>query len=284
MTHNCPPAPIPTGASLQTVLLRYRTREKTWRQTKAYTELKKTFISRIFKERFKITKCICFALSSPTTPDESDNAMYQLAAFKSVIDLLADRQRQPVEAFAQDPCFNTLDRGLLARLNITVVDHPAAFHHINPTTFVFCPYAEPFVIRGILDRSPAFYLANGEALKLYRDRATGQLHTRLRTCFPETAPRMGEASPAQIKARIRADVVKGATIVERFNKDKECVKLPVFAGHIRDPVQGVFDDMHLFWRSSNPPKPAERVKSGSIETAYMTASGDLVDPVDWNST
>jgi SRR1 len=210
--------------------------------------------------------------------------MYQLATFKSVIDLLTDRQRQPVEAFAQDPCFNTLERGLLASLNITVVDHPAAFHHIIPTTFVFCPYAEPFVARGILDRSPAIYLADGDALELYRGPATGQLHTRLRTCFPEIAPGTDKASPAQIKARIKADVVKGATIVKRFKKDKECVKLPVFAGHIRDPIQGVFDGMHLFWRSSNPPKPTERVKSGSIETAYMTASGTLVDPVDWNST
>lgn len=284
MTHRSPPAPVPNGASLQTVLLRYRAREKTWRQTKAYAELKKTFVSRIFKERYQITKCICFALSSPTTPDDLDKAVYQLAAFKSVIDLLKDRKSQPVEALAQDPCFNTLDRELLARLNITVVDHPAAFHHITPTTFVFCPYAEPYVARGILDRSPAIYLADGEVLQLYRDRATGQLHTRLRSYFPEIDPRPGGASPAQVKARIEADVVKGAAIVERFKKNKECVKLPNFAGHVKDPIQGVFDRMYLFWRSSNPLKPIERVKNGSIDMVYVGDSGTEVEPVHWNST
>ncbi len=104
-----PPAPIPAGASLQTALRRFRQCETGWKESQAYKELKNVFLSRILKQNGRASNCICFGLGSPTSRDPDNVSMYQLAAFKSVIDLFTVRQQQLPAALAQDPCFNTLD-------------------------------------------------------------------------------------------------------------------------------------------------------------------------------
>jgi SRR1 len=174
--------------------------------------------------------------------------MYQLAAFKTVIDILTTRQSQHPQAFAQDPVFNSLDKQLLARLNIEVVNHPAAFHHIVLTTFVFCPRATFAVTRGVLSRFPLIYLGD-DPLEIYRDPETRQLHSNLITSFPEDNLDRVYLSPAEIKERKMINAVTGAVIVECFKRGKKCVDLPDLRG--RGNSGWVFDDMKLYWKPSN---------------------------------
>ncbi|KAL8672985.1 MAG: hypothetical protein Q9168_002579 [Polycauliona sp. 1 TL-2023] len=49
----------------------------------------------------------------------------------------------PIPIYIQDPIFNSLDLTYLSSsLNFTVLDHPAAFAEITPTTFLFAPHLE----------------------------------------------------------------------------------------------------------------------------------------------
>ncbi|KAF7509846.1 hypothetical protein GJ744_007357 [Endocarpon pusillum] len=218
------PAQIPVGATLQTTLRRYRQCETGWKHSKAYKELKNIFVSRILKQNgASTTKCICFGLGSPTERDPDNACMYQLAAFKSVIDLVLparqqqqQQQRQPRAALAQDPCFTTLDRELLSHLHISVVNHPAAFHHINATaatTFVFCPYVDPDVLHEVVSRSPTIYLG---------------------------------WHPWQIEP---CDQVK-VLMAELRRKRQEFLRLPAFEPII-NPRRNIFDEMSIFWTSSS---------------------------------
>jgi SRR1 len=166
MTFAFPPAEIPAGLSLETALTIYRKYETAWCTSNAWEQLRNTLILRILNQNLPITSCICFALSSPTGlvtggVDRRNSSMSQLAAFKSIIDLLTEMQGRRPLAFAQEPVFNTLDIALLSHLGISVVDHPKAFHLITSKTFAFCPAAEHFIVRGTLSRSPAVYMGSG---------------------------------------------------------------------------------------------------------------------------
>jgi SRR1 len=243
-----PHAPIPNGYSLPMAWRDYQRCETDWRKSDACIELKKIFFLQIMRQNLPITKCISFSLASPTSPGRGNVSMYQLAAFKTVIDILTSQRSQPPQAFAQDPVFNTLDKQLLARLNIEVINHPAAFHHINFTTFVFCPRAEFFVTRGVLSRSPPIYLGD-ESLKTYQDPKTRQLYSNLSTSFSEDNLDRVYLTPAEIKEHKRRNASKGAVIVECFKRGRECVDLPDLRG--RGDSGWVFDNMKLWWKSSN---------------------------------
>jgi SRR1 len=252
------PAEIPRGASLQTAWRIYQQCEAGWRSSTAYAELKKTLTSRVIRQNLCVTKCISFGLASPTTHPRCSVSMYQLAAFKSVIDILSTQRGQPPQAFAQDPVFNALDKQLLDRLHISMVDHPSAFHHINPTTFTFCPCATFSVTRGVLSRFPLIYLGNGP-LEIYRDPKTGQRHSYLVTSYPEDNLDIWSLSAAQIEEKKRANKIKGAVIIESFQTGKKRVKLPDLRGH--EDSGWVFQGMELYWKQqqqqpSQTPPPA----------------------------
>lgn len=251
-----PPAEEPEGSSLQTALAHYQKRENEWKQSSTWTELKQIFHSKIFKQDLDITNCICFGLSSPTgllgaPADRRNVSMYQLAVFKSIIDILSEKQGQRLEAFAQDPIFNTLDVQLLSHLNISVVQHPTAFELIASNTFTFCPGAEQFVVRGALFRSPAMYMGTS-ALETYREPDTGAIRSPLiGSIILDPDPRDLISTPSldemrdQLKARGRADAIRGAEILHRFKKDKAVFQLPDTA-----EFEYACYNAHLFWRSS----------------------------------
>lgn len=155
--------------------------------------------------------------------------MYQLAAFKTVIDILTSQQSQRPRAFCQEPLFNALDKQLLDELNIEVVNHPAGFDLINATTFVFCPSAPYPIVRGILNHLPPVFMNQG-ALDTFRDPETGQLSCELISSFPEEDPDQRHLSPAQIKEKKRRNAIKGAFLIERFKRGKKGIKLPDLCG------------------------------------------------------
>jgi SRR1 len=272
LTYVTSPAEIPDGATLEKALRHYQRCEHTWRQSDTWTELKQTFDSRILKQDLDITNCICFGLSSPTgllqaDVDRRNVSMYQLAAFKSVMDILTDKQDQRPEAYAQEPIFNTLDVALLSQLNITVVNHPTAFELITPKSFTFCPGAEQSVTRGTLFRSPAMHMGTC-SLETYREPDTGDLRSPFigssyviaKYPRPRPPPQEGDSKDddewieelnskekrAEEGKKWRMDAVRGAEILHRFAKGKEFFKLPDAEG-----LEHALYNTHLYWRSSN---------------------------------
>lgn len=270
------PAETPDGATLEKALSQYQKCLAILKQSNTWAELKKTFDSRILNKDLDITNCVCFGLGSPTgliVPghDRRNISLYQLAAFKSVIDILAEKQGQSLEAFAQDPIFSKLDIALLTHLRIKVVEHPEAFNLITLNTFAFCPGAEQFIVRGTLFRSPAMYMGSG-SLETYRDLETGDIRSpHIGATFSDYDANMKDSDgykaidemdcPEEDKQeyrrrdrkacevmeeKYRVDATKGAEILHRFKKDKECFKLPD-----SEAYDYALYNVHLFWRSSN---------------------------------
>jgi SRR1 len=286
MTLVCRPAELPDGASMEKALGHYQRCNASWKQSRSCAELQKTLDSRIRKQDLEITNCICFGLSSPTglisagSSDRRDVAMYQLAAFRSVIDILTEQRGQRPEAFAQEPIFNTLDIALLAHLDIKVVEHPEAFNLITVHSFAFCPGAEQFVVRGTLSRSPAMYMGNS-ALETYLDPETGDPrspnigsipllvdhdddHDKNSSSVQDQDADNKDRSGRDIKPHYRphdimahkdslpffneradVDAVRGARILHRFKEGKEVFRLPDLEAH-----NYALYNTHLFWRSS----------------------------------
>ena len=281
------PAELPDGASLEKAVDHYHKCENAWKQSNTWAALKQTFGSRILPQDLDITECICLGLSSPTgliraEVDRRNVSMYQLAAFKSIIDILSESQGRCPAAYAQEPIFNAMDVALLAHLSITVVHHPRAFELITSTSFTFCPGAEQNVLRGTLFRSPAMHLGYG-ALDTYREPETGDLRSPCignsyfmahyppmtlppRAGGPECEAPVDEASDegndeiwvegldskekrAEAGTTWRTDAVRGAGILHDFKKGKECFKLPDTEG-----LEYALYDAHLFWRSSSAQK------------------------------
>lgn len=178
--------------------------------------------------------------------------MYQLAAFKTVVDALAARDAVPPQAFAQDPVFNALDKELLGRLGITVVQHPAAFHLICRDTFAFLPRPTFVVTRGVLSRMPGMYIGSPRLIT-WTDPLTGLSTSGFPTSYPEEFAEWIPVTEAQIKEKKRRDSIKGAQIVELFKRGKECVRLPDLQGRSEPnrPTYYVFGDMHMYWRPSS---------------------------------
>lgn len=279
LTFDCTPAEIPEGASLEKALNHYRKCEATWKQSNTGTELKKILEARVLGAGLTINNAICFGLSSPTGlilpgVDRRNASMYQLTAFKSVIDILSEKQDGPLEAFAQEPVFNTLDIALLSHLHIKVVQHPEAFHRITFNSFTFCPGAEQFVVRGTLFRNPAMHMGSG-ALETYFDPNTGDIRSpHIGSIFvydcQDTRPltdqhdaedvnspeenrpslqleQVIEDEKGRVPSRVRAmfDAVRGAGILHHFKKDKESYKLAD-----TENFDWALYNTHLFWRSS----------------------------------
>jgi SRR1 len=279
MTLDFTPGELPDGASLDKALGHYQKCEAEFRQSNTWTQLKKTFDSHILKQEPSITNCICFGLSSPTGLlgpglDRRNVAMYQLAAFKSVVDILTENQDQCPEAFAQEPRFNNLDAELLSHLGIKVLHHPEGFNLITLTTFAFCPCAEQFVVRGVLFRSPAMYMGSG-SLETSLDPETGNIRApaigsaclddekvddaiagdeilrevdglkELKEDYRKRIQDDYREFRAESKKRAEVDAIKGAGILHHFKKGKESFKLPDFDDH-----NYALYNIHLFWRSS----------------------------------
>ena len=281
MTFHATPAKLPDDSSLEKALNHYDKCEAEWKQSTAWAELNRSFGSRVLKEDLDVTNAICFGPGSPTgllqagVVDRRTVSMYQIIVFRSVIDILTEKQHRRPEAYVQEPLLHTLDIDLLSHLDIKVVQHPEAFYLITPKTFAFCPCAEQFVVRGTLHRSPAMYLGSS-ALETYRDPETGQLRApSMGSTYilkSEAMSALGEHDAAldntdvseevmelrrqrdrEMEEKRRAEQmepprrhysVKGASILHHFKLGKESFRFPDFEHDY------AIHDFYLFWRSS----------------------------------
>jgi hypothetical protein len=172
------PHPIADGMTEEKAMERYTVIEKKWLESESFEQLSKAVREAIKKTTVEVKSCICFGTSSMTSARDGwiirhDVAHYQVAAFKSVIDILGaymvTKQKQELigaeqvqssrpMTYAQEPAYNVFDKSLLNKLQITPVDSPTGWTLIEPSSFVYCPGAEQFVSIMALEKNPAFYL------------------------------------------------------------------------------------------------------------------------------
>jgi hypothetical protein len=136
-------------------------------------------------------------------------------------------------AYAQEPAYNSLDRSLLNKLQITPVDSPTGWTLIEPSSFVYCPGAEQFVSIMALEKNPALYLA-GPLDWLRGQQAGRQCENYISTSF-EVRPHDAE------------DLRTILAMIDKYVHEHNAQKLSDL-----DAPDYPFHDTVLYW-----PKPAE---------------------------
>ncbi|KAI1622418.1 hypothetical protein EDD37DRAFT_473561 [Exophiala viscosa] len=156
-----PMKPLP-GTTLQSMQTQYTRIATRWLESEMYHSLKDILTRRILTSE-KMTKCVLFGSGSLCGDelhwlDRHESAYYQLAAFKSVVDIIKQAQGERPRCYAQEPYYNTLDTDLLATLEITAVTHPQGFELLDTGSFAYSPAAELEVEYQIMSLSPRIWL------------------------------------------------------------------------------------------------------------------------------
>jgi hypothetical protein len=152
------PAEAPPRLTLAELSRQFEWHSLTWTQSATCERLHAAL--REETDISAIERIVCIGLGSASGlvrggwVDRRSVALYQLSALVSVVNVV-DHDRSRVAVYAQDPVFNALDRSLLSERAITVVDHPAAFTLVTPSTFLFCPGAERAHLDELLPSAPA---------------------------------------------------------------------------------------------------------------------------------
>ncbi|KAF3395946.1 hypothetical protein F1880_006837 [Penicillium rolfsii] len=155
------PAEAPARLTLEELQAQYRGYREKWMASETWTRLEAQLKERIVSAQ--VDAVVCVGLGSPSGflrggwVDRRVVSMYQLAALESIAQWLSDKSSTrniPIPIYAQDPVFNTLDKALLASLNMTVLTHPAAFTRLNRRTLLFCPGAERKHLEQLLVSEP----------------------------------------------------------------------------------------------------------------------------------
>lgn len=167
------PAEAPRNLTLEALATQFAAHRARWEGSAAWNTVEGMLRARTRPGRDEtINAIVCIGLGSPSGflkggwVDRRSVSLYQLAAvvcirdFYGIYDMqglylvsivhiltakatIRDPQNPPA-LLAQDPVFNTLDKSLLASLDITVLDHPQAFNLdlVPQSTLLYCPGAE----------------------------------------------------------------------------------------------------------------------------------------------
>lgn len=257
----------PSDLNLEKLRTQYQRCKTRFTESSCWRSLSEQVQQHALHEDQIIDNCVCLGLSSPSAPryhlDRRDVAMYQLAAFKALVELIQQHQPDtPLRAFAQDPIFNALDIELLADLSITVVEHPEGFIILGPRSFVYAPGHEQAVLKAILQRDPALFFAHD--LDIYQDNQNRWRCTTFRTLsqsgsdaglpLEETfnqyfgitkSNKLGidaalDSNVTQKGSRLETSIMEntqiiedldGANLVAQYLKDKGSIAMSKFEGH-----------------------------------------------------
>lgn len=155
------PHKIHPGASLEKMLAKYRVLEAKWLESASYAALKTALSKdRVVQGQGLVQKCVIFGSGSFSAAilGREDVSFYQLAAFKSTVDLIEQVQGHRPVSYAQEPYYTELDVELLATLGISTVSHPRGFELIDENAFAYSPCAERWVELQLMHNRPALWL------------------------------------------------------------------------------------------------------------------------------
>lgn len=156
------PPPTHPGVSLEKMRARYRNVEAKWLESASYAALKKALDADRIGQGAKglVSKCVIFGSGSfsATLLGREDVSFYQIAVFKSVVDLIDQVQGHRPISYAQEPYYTELDVEFLATLGISAVEHPQGFDYVDGASFAYSPCAERWVELQIMYKQPRLWL------------------------------------------------------------------------------------------------------------------------------
>ena len=87
------PQDPPEGLTHQKLVEQYESIEVKWRQSCSWSAMKATLLTQVLGQRLSFQTCVCFGLGTPSGLsqgwiDRRNVSLYQLAAFKAVLDLI----------------------------------------------------------------------------------------------------------------------------------------------------------------------------------------------------
>ncbi|KAI9745355.1 MAG: hypothetical protein M1835_002618 [Candelina submexicana] len=154
------PPSIPSGLTLQKLQQQYEDHRAEWETSQCRSRLESLLDPGTGGvERPSICNAVCLGLGSMLDPDHRKTSFLQLAAFKtmsSALGLISSTSQM----YAQDPCFNELDKQSLESMGIQILEDPEAFAHIGTTTFVYGPHCErSLLLRAFEGKDPALVIS-----------------------------------------------------------------------------------------------------------------------------
>lgn len=162
-------------ATLQKLLADFERKMKIWQRSSS----RKTIFSMLQRERpdegWNFSKAVCLA-SGSFSRDNFENSKRAMTQFVSVIDIVqhvSEDCLNPVQMFAQDPIYTSLDKEFLSRLHVELLDTSSgegprkkdfgpAQDHLGPQTMLFEFFMDANLekVRAIFEAGLDFYLGS----------------------------------------------------------------------------------------------------------------------------
>lgn len=300
-----PRAMVPPNMTLKKLESRFSRYQSLWLQSCSYRYLRDAVLYQISKGKRNMSKCIIFGSGSPThsSIDGWTHAIVQIAALKSIADLVERNFGVRPLCYAQEPHYSDLDQKFLLGLGISEVIHPEGFNLVDEETFAFSPYAPWTLERQIMHSRPglwvhrpikhylpespeAEFIRNGEIIPsdfafIYMARRvpTGctdfeDMQNALREIYDD--PESGW------QTRVRNQVEAGLQMTDNFHKTYEGANLPPC--HDRR-LRGAFGNETNFrlWATKADKSKAKEDFQCSLRCISNYACGDIQyipDPQD----
>lgn len=195
------PPPVVEGLSPEKLLGNLEKLQEQWNESAVAHQVRDLLGSR----QSNVTEAVCIGIGSFSRDwEHRHRSMWQLVLFLDIAKHLGGAKTK-VQLYAQEPAFTTLDISFCQLLNIEVEDSRIE-SHISPSSFVFSPFVDWFILLPIFlkGKDPTLYVGN-EILDDYG-------------AFAQTDEK-------------RAKLEESNGLGKTFLKARDCVKLKDFERH-----------------------------------------------------
>ncbi|KAF2104203.1 hypothetical protein NA57DRAFT_70420 [Rhizodiscina lignyota] len=178
----------------------------------------------------RIDNAVCIAIGSFSTDwlgaeQTSLRSLWQLVLFLEIMEYLQrnTHAEKNMKVYAQEPLFSALDKAFLAKFEIQTLDSPHAVELITPSTFLFVPFLEWYVLlwEVLRCKDPELYI--GTDIHDILDRLDG---------LAEEDDRVASRATDGDGTKTKVEELKN--VCAEFFKSRELVQIPdegVFEGH-----------------------------------------------------
>jgi len=262
--------------SLEKMQARYRILEAKWLASPSYAALR-TALSKervVQGQQRPLKNCVIFGSGSFSAANlgREDVSFYQLAAFKSAIDLIEQVQGHLPDAHAQEPYYTELDVEFLGTLGISTVSHPGGFELIDEHAFAYSPCAERWVELQLMHNRPALWLharlqdrwpLNKDGTPSILQLNNWMLNGRVQDPqTPDWTALYGvDLEPGEGERRLQEEYITNNQLYEAFRQSHQSFALPDF-----DANNFPFQSCAIHW-------PLEDGESGDQGTTNPTLEG-----------
>ncbi|KAF2205934.1 hypothetical protein GQ43DRAFT_361114 [Delitschia confertaspora ATCC 74209] len=153
------PKSIVPGLTVQGLMEEFREFERRWRETSCKRGVEGLLKRRGFKEG-DLKEAVCLGVGSFSVDwEHRGRSLWQLVLFLGVVREVST-PAIPLKLFAQEPCFNSIDKAFLRELGFAILNNDA-HKHFTPTSFVYSPFLDWFILLPMLrNKDPTLFIGN----------------------------------------------------------------------------------------------------------------------------